>query len=198
MGGIELRDDTLIIERAPNRLDELAIEVSGILDALGIEHVFVSGYVAILTGRSRGTEDIDVLLERLEPATVDRLVATLKRHDLWGPAMPLDHMDEMLAEHIWVARAEETIPHLELKYVTDRFDMASLEHRITARIADAELPIGCLELQIAYKLWMGSRTDVEDALHLYLLFEETLSTPDLERWVDALDVGEAYERLKRA
>lgn len=50
MGGIELRDETLIVDRAPNELDELAMRFSDILDDVGIEHVFVSGYVASSLG----------------------------------------------------------------------------------------------------------------------------------------------------
>lgn len=200
MGGIELRDDTLVIDRDPNDLDELAIRFSKILDDLGIDHVFVSGYVAILTGRARSTEDIDVLLERIQPATVERLIITLETDGLWGPAMPLDRMEEMLEDNIWIARDGEMVPHLEVKYVDDEYDRASLEHRITARLAraDADLPIGPLELQIAYKLFLQSPTDFEDAVHLFTLFEESLSIPDLERWVEKLDVGDEYARLKRA
>jgi hypothetical protein len=55
-----------------------------------------------------------------------------------------------------------------------------------------------LELQIAYKLYLGARKDIEDAVHLYLLFEENLSVARLEEWVTRLDVTEEYERLKRA
>lgn len=198
MGGIELDGGVLHVERPPNELDRLAIEVSQILDNLQIDHVFVSGYVAILAGRARGTEDIDVLLERLDSATIDRLVEALDRHDMWGPAMPLDRMHEMLDDNIWIARADEMVPHLEMKYVSDRFDRASLTHRIPARIGDSEVPIGPIELQIAYKLWMGSRTDFEDAHHLYTLFEESLSMDELEAWVQDLGARKAYEQLKRA
>ena len=198
MAGIELVDGTLVVDREPNVLDELAIRFSAILDDLGIEHVYVSGYVAILTGRSRATEDVDVLLERVDYETVDELVDRLDEEGLWGPAMPLDRMDELLEDNIWVAEEGEIVPHLEVKYVDDRFDRASLEGRLVARIGGAELPVGPLELQIAYKLWMGSQTDFEDAVHLYTLFEESLRTDDLEGWVDELGVQEEYERLERA
>jgi signal transduction histidine kinase len=59
MGGVELRDDTLVVEREPNGLDDLAIEFSSLLSARGVDHVFVAGYVVILTGRARSTQDID-------------------------------------------------------------------------------------------------------------------------------------------
>jgi hypothetical protein len=84
--------------------------------------------------------------------------------------------------------------------VDDEYDRASLERRITATLtqADASLPIGPLELQIAYKLYLGATKDFEDAVHLHAMFAETLSTPELERWVQKLGVEEEYERLKRA
>jgi len=200
MGGIELRDDTVVVDREPNDLDDLAIHFSTILDDHGIDHVFISGYVAILTGRARATEDIDVLLEETPSETIDQLVATLEEHDLWGPAMPLDAMNEMLEDNIWIARDGELIPHLEAKYVSDEYDRASLENRITAKLTpvNATLPIGPLELQIAYKLHLDTPKDFEDAVHLYSLFEETLSIPDLERWVRNLGVEDKYERLQHA
>lgn len=43
MSGIELQDGTLIVSRAPNRLDELAITFSEILDRVGIDHVYIQG-----------------------------------------------------------------------------------------------------------------------------------------------------------
>lgn len=202
MGGIELRDGILVVDRELNDLDDLALRFSTILDELDIDHVFVSGYVVILAGRSRATEDIDVLLERVDEETVSQLVDMLTDDGLWGPAMPLESMNEMLSEggNIWVAREDEMIPHLEVKFVGDEFDRSSLENRITARISDAgeTLPIGPLELQIAYKLFLGAQKDFEDAIHLYTLFEESLSTPRLEHWVEKLDVAEDYDRLRRA
>ena len=198
MGGIDLVDGTLHVDRQPNALDELAIRFTTILDDLGIDHVYVSGYVAILTGRSRATEDIDVLLERIDDETITALVGRLKNEGFWGPAMPLDRMAELLEDAIWVADNGEAVPHLEVTFVGDRFDRASLRNRLTATIDGATLPIGPLELQIAYKLWMGSQTDFEDALHLFGLFEESLSTADLECWVETLGVEDAYDRLERS
>lgn len=198
MVGIEYRDGTLVVEREPNILDDLAIQFSATLDDIGIDHVYVSGYVAILAGRSRATEDIDVLLERATTNKIDRLVDELEDRGMWGPAMPLADMETMLEDNIWIARDDEIVPHLEAKFVDDEYDRASLENNITARITsvDAELPIGPLELQIAYKLSLGSQTDFEDAVHLFSLFEETLSVPALERWLRNLDVEDEYDRLR--
>lgn len=200
MGGIELRKDELIVSREPNELDELAIAFTAILDELGIEHVYVAGYVAVLTGRPRTTQDIDVLLERIDEAQADHLVERLAADGMWGPAMPLDHLYEMLSrgDDIWVAPAEQVIPHIEAKFVSDEADAEAIDHPVTARIAGEAVPIGPMELQIADKLYLGSPQDFEDAVHLYALFEESLRGAELERWVGKLGVDPELERLRAA
>ena len=198
MGGIRLSDDQLHVGREPNDLDDLAIEFSAILADLEIEHVFVAGYLAILTGRTRMTEDIDVIVEPLTESEVASLVEALDANDFWGPAMPLDEMYGNLdaGTNSWVAPDGQTTPHLEVKFPTDEFDEASLKNAIDAHVGDAVLPIGPLELQIAYKLRLGTRTDFEDAAHLYALFRESLRTTRLETWVEKLEVTDEYERLR--
>ena len=200
MSGIELRNGTLLVEREPNQLDELAIDFSKILDRFGIEHVYIAGYVSILAGRARSTEDIDILIEVIDEETAGELAETLDEEGFWGAAMPLTSMYEMLSngDNIWVAPDDQVTPHLELKFARDEFDRASLENAIEARIADETIPIGPLELQVAYKLHLGAQKDIEDAIHLYILFEQSLSTARLKEWVTRLGVEDEYERLKRA
>jgi hypothetical protein len=200
MDGIELRNGTLVVGREPNRLDELAIGFTEILDRFDIEHVYIAGYVSILAGRARSTEDVDVLIERIDEETADGLATELDEAGFWGPAMPLTSMYEVLdnGEDIWVAPDDQITPHLEVKFARDEFDRASLENAITARIGGEAIPIGPIELQIAYKLHLGSRTDVEDAVHLHALFEESLSVARLEEWTTRLGVEDEYERLERA
>ena len=198
MGGVSLRDGELIVDRSPNELDELAIAFSELLSRLDIEHVFISGYLAILTGRARATNDIDVLIERLPEDEITDLVEKLEANEYWGPAMPLKEMYGNLSSgtNIWVAPDGQMTPHLEVKFPTDEFDRASLSNAIDARIAGETIPVGPLELQIAYKLYLGSQKDLEDAAHLYGLFRDSLRSTQLESWAERLDVTEEYGRLK--
>ena len=131
MAGIELVDDELVVGRAPNELDTLAISFTRILDDLNIGHVYVAGYLAILTGRSRSTEDIDVLLEPLDEAESDRLAERLEREGMWRPAMPLDDLHMMLSggDNTWVAPDEQVIPHIEANSSTTRQTVPRLIRR---------------------------------------------------------------------
>ncbi|CCQ34178.1 hypothetical protein HLRTI_000627 [Halorhabdus tiamatea SARL4B] len=198
MSGIELRGDVLSVDREPTTLDRLAIDVSAILADLDIDHALVAGYVAILAGRARSTEDIDLILEPLDRVQSRNLVAALEDAGFWGSTTPLSELSTMLSSggNVRVAPEGEVVPNIELSYATDRFDRASIENAITASIGGHELPIGPLELQIAYKLYLGSQKDFEDAIHLHGMFGESLSERELERWVDALGVEDAYDRLE--
>jgi hypothetical protein len=200
MTGVELTDRGLVVDREPNRLDDLAVGFSEVLRRLDIDHVFVAGYVAILAGRSRSTEDIDVFIERCSADQTETLVTELEREGYWGPAMPLSEMHGNLTNgtNIWVAPDGEMTPHLEVKFPSDEFDDASLANAVDAHVGGHTVPIGPLELQIAYKLSLGGRTDLEDAAHLYTVFGETLSRDRLETWVKRLDVEDRYDRLTNA
>jgi len=198
MAGVSFEGETLVVERPPNALDELALEFSAVASRCDVDHAFIAGYLAILTGRARATDDVDVLIEELSASEVNALVDELEDAGFWGPAMPLEEMHGNLSAgtNIWVAPADQTTPHLEVKFPTDEFDRASLSNSINARVGGRELPIGPLELQIAYKLYLAAEKDLEDAAHLYLLFEETLRIDRLEDWVGRLGVEDSYERLK--
>jgi hypothetical protein len=198
MSGVTLLEDELRVERDPNELDLLATEFSAVLSQLDVRHVFVAGYVALLTGRTRMTEDIDVIVERLPEQRVDELVSALEDEGYWGPAMPLSEMYGNLdaSSNIWVAPEGQQTPHLEVKFPTDEYDRTSIENALEAHIGGATIPIGPLELQIAYKLSLAAQTDFEDAAHLYTLFRESLTRSRLEHWVEKLGVTDEYERLQ--
>lgn len=61
-----------------------------------------------------------------------------------------------------------------------------------------------IELKIISKLqlagWISTTEcrDFEDALHLYLTFEDELKDPRLETYVDQLDAEDYYARLRTA
>ncbi len=45
--------------------DELALKFSSVLEKLGIRYVIVAGYIAVLFGRNRRTDDVDFIVEEL-------------------------------------------------------------------------------------------------------------------------------------
>jgi len=146
---MEFTGDGVVIEKAPSELDKLVVSVTGAFDAVGVDYAVVSGYVAVLFGRARATEDIDVIVEEFDEPTARQLV--------------------------------------------DRF---SLERTVPVRLGEAEIRVGSLELQISYKLGMGTPKHFEDALYLHEVLEGNLKTERLESHVERLGVQEEYDRLR--
>lgn len=187
-----------VVEKDPSVLDELILDVADVLAANGVEYAVVSGYVAVLFGRSRATEDIDVLIERCDAETAASVADDLSDEGLWGAAMPLDDLYVTLADDlpVRVARHGDRVPNVELKFVTDEYDRLSLSNTITVEFGERTLQIVQPELQIAYKLGMSAERDFEDARHLYETTRETLSTDALESYVERLGVESSYRRLR--
>mgnify|MGYP006289251943 FL=1 len=201
---MELSDDTLTVSRELSELDKDVLEFTQILDACEVDYVIVSGYVAILTGRSRSTEDIDVILESLSETETEQLVTELKNQGYWGMAMPLNEMYSMLSEgsRIRIAEDGEMYPNFETWFVSNDVEREALSNPLTVAFDKGQIEISPLELQIAYKLRLAqaadslSGKDFEDALHLYLTFEERFNTEQLELYVKELGVEDYYAELK--
>jgi hypothetical protein len=195
---MEFNNDTLVIDRSPSDLDELVLDFVAILDEEGIEYAIVSGYVAILTGRSRATEDIDIILERLSREQTIAFADRLHEEGYWGTSMPLDELYETLSDGVRQRVAEEgtMIPNFELWFVKNDYEQTALTTPLVARVGDREINISPLELQIAYKLFLGSEKDFQDALHLYEVFEEYLDEDRLQSYSTELEVTETYAELR--
>ena len=196
---MEYDGETLVVDRTPSELDEIVLEFTEILDEEGIEYAIVSGYVAILTGRSRATEDIDIVTERLSEERTMALANRLREAGYWGATMPLEELFDTLNDNLRQRIAEEgtMIPNVELWFVKNDFERTVLEDPLIAQIGGQEISISPIELQIAYKLFLTAEKDFEDALHLYQVFEGQLDEDRLQTYVTELEVTDAYDELRR-
>lgn len=201
---MELRRDRLVVDRELSALDEAVVAFTGVLDDHGVDYVIVSGYVAILTGRARSTEDVDVVLEPLDREAADALVDGLQDAGYWGMAMPIDEMAALLAdgERFRVAEEDDLFPNFELWYASTSVEGEALSAAITAALGDHEVAVSPIELQIAYKLRLAEDVgttagkDFEDALHLWLTFRDQLDGDALESYVTDLGVEDYYDELR--
>ena len=66
------------------KLDEFVLSFIKLLDAAGIRYVAVSGYVGIFFGRSRNTEDVDILIERCSKEKFLKFWKTKSSPASWG------------------------------------------------------------------------------------------------------------------
>lgn len=201
---MKLLDDRLLLSRERSELDRDVIEFTSVLDENGVDYVIVSGYVAILTGRSRSTEDIDIVLGSLSESQLDQLADRLEMEGYWGLSMPLEKLSEMLTDgdRVRIAEEEELYPNFELWLASNDVEREALSTAIEAELGDDSVTISSIELQIAYKLRLAQGTgstngkDFEDALHLYLTFEDQWKRDQLETYVERLGVEDYYAELQ--
>lgn len=167
------------LKKALTALDTFTLEFTAILDALDLRYVLVGGYLAILFGRSRSSEDIDLFLAPQTPTEFRRLWTALVTAGWWclNTDDPADAYHAYLAAHVPIrfAHADQTLPNMEVKFPRIALDSWALENRQPVQLNDRTIWIAPHELGIAYKLYMGSDKDIEDARHLY-----TLLTPYLD------------------
>lgn len=184
-----------------NIYDRLALEFSGILRRQHVRHVFVSGYVAILFGRARVSEDVDLLLEPLDAKRFTRLwKALISRFECHATDEPGDAFERYFSEGVALrfSRPGSPMPNVEMKRIKDAHDRRSLEGALSVRLNDRVVPISPLGLQIAYKLHLGSRKDLQDARYLYRTVGGMVDRTELLKTAHSLEVpGKRLRRVLR-
>jgi len=176
-------------------LDQFVIDFIRVLEK-HMEYVIVSGYVAIFFGRARGTEDIDILVKRTDASQFFSFYKSALEHGYYflNPE-EADGLYEMLCEGlgIRIARNDTIIPNIEMKFARDDFDDFSLSHRLEAIFNGNKIFISPIEIEIPYKLYLGSDKDIEDAVYLWEIFKDRLDMKLLKRFMGELKVsGDIY------
>jgi len=184
----------ILLDKVVNNLDRFVLDFVNLLD----EYVIVSGYVSILFGRSRMTEDVDLLVPKMKEEEFKKLWIKLYEGGFWciNTPKPKEAFD-MLKEHaIRFSKENAPIPNMEFKIIKNELDKFAYNNKIKVHIGSENLFISPLELQIAYKLFLGSEKDLEDARHLYNLFRDKLNKQELNHSINKLNVMDKVKFLK--
>jgi len=180
---------TIPIDRPLEEIDNFVIQFVQLLRKHS-PYVIVSGYVAIIFGRSRATEYVDIIIPKQDSKTIGNLVTDLLEHGYW--CINTDSLDEILGilqdgSSVRFAKKPTIIPNIELKFVKNKYDLIALQDKIAVKIGDHELFISPLELQIAFKeIALGSDKDKEDAMHIAIVAKEHINTELVEEYKRAL------------
>ncbi len=158
-------------------MDEMVLRFSRILKERGVKFAVISGYVAILFGRSRLSEDVDVLVENLSYEEFEKLWECIY-DDFWciitGDPERAYHDYLLSGFALRFAFKDRIIPNIEVKFPKTELERWVMDNSLEVRVGEFSLPISNIELQIVFKLYLGSEKDIEDALYLYSLFKESL------------------------
>jgi len=185
------------LSRELKDMDRLVLKFARILNDMSLHYAFISGYVSILFGRSRLSEDIDIIVEKMEFAEFKKLWDAL-RGDFWciiTDSVEDAYYDYLLSNTaIRFALRDSVIPNIEMKFPKTELERWVLENTIDVTVGHEKLKISDIELQIAFKLYLGSEKDIEDAKHLYEFFKEGIDKDKLEKFVMELHVAELARR----
>lgn len=188
---LTFEDQRIVFNKELSNLDELALHFSECLSVSGIRHVFLSGYVAILFGRNRTSEDIDVVCEVVPFESYAKLWEVIHKDMeciITSDAQTgyNDYLQKKTA--LRFAYKGEFIPNVEMKFEATEMHREALSSPLLVVVNGRDLPISPLEQQIAYKIFMGSEKDIEDARFLSKLFEENIDKTKLSMFLKALKI----------
>lgn len=187
---IEYSKGPIILKnKSLSELDKFVIDFVNVLNE-HFKYVIVIGYVAILFGRSRGTEDVDILTEKLNKSKFYNFVDEIEgTYDFLNPENK-EGLYEMLGENlgIRISKKNEIIPNIEFKFIKNKVEEFVLENRLKILLNDNLLYISPIEIQLAYKLYLGSEKDIMDAAYLYELFQESIIRSEVEYWANYFNV----------
>lgn len=75
-----------------------------------------------------------------------------------------------------------------MKFVKDDFDKYSIDNKLVVFIDRKHLNISPIELQIPYKLYLGSDKDIEDAIYLWEIFKDEIDISTLRKFMNSFKV----------
>lgn len=184
-----LNEKEIQIDKVINELDKLVLET---VDTIRnhTNYVIVGGYVSILFGRSRMSEDIDVLIPKLTKKEFGKLYEEFLSKNFWSINSELleDNYALLIDNHaIRMTRKEWVIPNIEIRFIADEIDKLTFKSRIKVILPVGTLEVSPPEIQIAYKRHvLGSEKDFEDAIHLEEIFKDKIDEHLLKTFEELL------------
>src|SRR3989344_3131371 len=167
----------ITLNRELNKLDELTLIFTQILKKY-VDYVIISGYVSIILGRARATEDIDVFIKKISKEKFSELYNELREKgfeclNAESPKEIFSYLEDYLA--IRFSRKTKPVPNFEVKFPKRESDEETFDDFIIVKLIEGKIKISSLERQIAFKrYYLESDKDIEDAIHIEELFKNQL------------------------
>ncbi len=163
------------------------------------KYIVCSGFTAIAHGRSRGTEDIDMIIERLTEKEFIKLHNDLIKNGFEcmqsNDAKKIYNDYLVNGDSVRYTRKGEFLPEMEIKFAKDELDLEQIKERRKIPFTGLDVYFSSIESNIAFKEeYLGAEKDLEDARHLRILYEGKL---DLEKIKEIKDKIRKYRFNKK-
>ncbi|MFA6268950.1 MAG: hypothetical protein WCW13_02460 [archaeon] len=196
----DFKGNEIVFDRELSNLDKLVLKFVKVLDKEKVDYVIISGYIAILFGRSRGTEDVDLFIEEMSLGKFNELWTAFNANgfECINTSDSKEAYENFLRDKTSIRFAEkgEFMPNFELKFPTEELSKYSLNNKIKVVLNNMVLNTSKIEPQIAYKLYLGSEKDLEDATHLWQVFKQHLDRALFNKFAEKLNVTKLIKKLE--
>ena len=168
-------------------LDEFVEDFCEIVDK-HVRYIICSGFVAIAHGRSRGTEDIDMIIEKMSREGFEKLHGDLIeggfvciQSDDFG-VVYRDYLNKGISVR-YVRKGEGYFPpEMEIKFAKDELDLEQIESRRKLPLTWLDVYFSSIEGNVAFKEeFLCSDKDVEDAKHLRIIYRDEIDEDEINR-----------------
>lgn len=168
-------------------LDKFAEDFTKILEK-HCKYIIVSGFVAIAHGRTRGTEDIDIIIEKIAENKFIELHKDLI--EVGFVCMQSENAKVIYQDYLnkgdsvrYVRKSEGYFPpEVELKLAKDSLDEEQLKTRTKLPLTGLDVYFSSIEMNIAFKEeLLKSKKDIEDAKHLRIIYKEELNKDNINK-----------------
>jgi hypothetical protein len=163
-------------------LDEFCLAFCKIVEKY-TEYIIVSGYLAIASGRVRGTEDIDMIIPRLHKKVFFHLHEDLSKNNFVciqsdDPETIYSYLQENIS--VRYTYKDAPVPEMEVKFAKDILDNYQLETRVKLSLTGLDIWFSSINMNIAFKEeYLKSDKDREDAKHLRLVYKNKINETEI-------------------
>ncbi|MHA1649102.1 MAG: hypothetical protein ACTSYB_02820 [Candidatus Helarchaeota archaeon] len=168
-----------------NLLAKFCRDFCKILDKF-TKYIVVSGFFVVSSGRSRSTEDIDIIIEPIDLNTFLELHKELEKSQFQSiqSSDPVEIYNLYLKERLPVRYIQGTnlIPNIELKFAKDKLDEYQLRTRKKITFTGIDVYFSSIEANIAFKEeLLKSPKDLDDAKHLRIVYSEKINESEIDK-----------------
>ncbi len=150
------------------------------------KYIIVSGFVAIASGRVRGTEDIDMIISKLKKEDFLKLHNDLIKAGF--VAMQSDDssvlFEDYLREKLSIRYTikNQILPEMEVKFAKDTLDDYQLQTRMKLPLTGLDIWFSSINMNVAFKEeLLKSPKDLEDARHLRVVYSEMINEQEIKK-----------------
>lgn len=173
-----------------NILDDFALRFCKIAEK-HVKYIVVSGFVAISHGRRRTTEDIDMIIEKMNFDEFknfhDELInngficmQSSKVEDVYDYLMKADSVRYVEGEDLHP-------PEMEVKFVKDELDELQMTTRKKFEFTGLDIWFSSIEFNIAFKEeLLKAPKDMEDAKHLRIIYKDEIDENFIDKIKDKI------------